>query len=99
MASYSMDRESMFDERKYAGQEHIDPEIAARFDEKLPFDPSSEVDLLLEFGLTRNDTVVDFGTGTGKFPLAIAGHCDQVVATDVYELHYSLTADAVHSLG
>lgn len=75
----------MINEKQNAGEEHLDLEEVARFDEKLPFDPSIEVDLLLEFGLSEEDTVVDFGTGTGVFPLAIAEHCDRVVASDVSE--------------
>ncbi|GAB7010703.1 class I SAM-dependent methyltransferase [Halorubrum trueperi] len=72
-------------ERRHAGEEHLDAEAAARFDEKSPFDPSTEIDTLLELGLTGEDTVVDFGTGTGVFPLAAAEYCDRVVAVDVSE--------------
>lgn len=72
-------------EKQNAGEEHFDPEEVARFDEKMPFDPSTEINLLLEFGLSEEDTVVDFGTGTGVFPLTIAEHCDRVVANDVSE--------------
>lgn len=71
------------DEIEHAGEEHLDPGEAARFDEKLPFDPSPEVDILLDLGLSQDDIIVDLGTGTGAFPLAIAGHCDRVVAVDV----------------
>ncbi len=73
------------DERQNAGEEHIDPEEVARYDEKLPFDPSPEVDRLLELGLSTDDTIVDFGTGTGVFPIAIAQHCNRVVVSDVSE--------------
>ncbi|WP_313691715.1 class I SAM-dependent methyltransferase [Halorarum halobium] len=73
------------DEKRHAGTEHLDPEEVARFDEKMPFDPSVEIDVLREFGLSREDTVIDFGTGTGVFPLAVAKHCDRVVAVDVSE--------------
>ncbi len=72
-------------EKRHAGKEHLDPDEAARFDEKLPFDPAAEVDVLLELGLSEADTVVDLGTGTGVFPLAVSGHCDRVVAVDVSE--------------
>ena len=75
----------IMNEKQNAGEEHLDPEEVARFDEKLPFDPSTEINLLLEFGLSEEDTVVDFGTGTGVFPLAIAEHCNRVVANDVSE--------------
>jgi SAM-dependent methyltransferase len=37
----------------------------------------------LDHGLSANDTVVDFGTGTGVTALALAAHCDRVVAVDV----------------
>lgn len=78
-----MTRGWTFDEERHAGAEHLDPDEAARFDEKLPFDPTPEVDLLLEHGLSEPDTIVDFGAGTGVFPLAVAPHCERVVAVDV----------------
>lgn len=89
----------MFDERQHAGQEHLDPDEAARFDEKLPFDPSSEVELLLEFGLTEMDTIVDFGTGTGAFPLAIADHCARVIAVDISEAMLDIVTDRIAQQG
>lgn len=73
------------DEIHHAGEEHLDPEQVARYDEKVPFDPSKECELLVEHGLSAEDTVVDFGTGTGEFPLAVADHCERVVAVDVSE--------------
>lgn len=74
-----------FDEKRHAGEEHFDAEEVARFDQKMPWDPSEDIEVLLEFGLSAEDTVVDFGTGTGVFPLAVAGHCNRVVALDVSE--------------
>ncbi|MFC6763814.1 class I SAM-dependent methyltransferase [Natrinema soli] len=73
------------DEKRHAGTEHLDPEEVARFDEKMPFDPAGEIGVLRESGLCREDTVVDFGAGTGVVPLAVAEHCDRVVAVDISE--------------
>lgn len=74
--------EWFIDETRHAGEERLDPDQVARYDERIPFDPSDEVDLLRRHGLSAGDTVVDLGTGTGVFPLAVAEHCDRVVAVD-----------------
>lgn len=80
-----MSPEWMIDERQHAGEEHLDPEEVARYDEKIPFDPSGELDRLMELGLSAEDTLVDFGAGTGIVALASAPHCSRVVAVDVSE--------------
>ena len=77
-----MPPEWYIDETAHAGEEHLDPERVASYDEKLPFDPREEVDLLREHGVGEEDAVVDFGTGTGEFPLAVAPHCARVVGVD-----------------
>ena len=74
-----------FDERQHAGEEHLDRAQVAQYDEKVQFDPSHEVELLLELGLGADDTFVDFCTGTGDVPLAVAEYCDRVVAIDIAE--------------
>lgn len=75
----------MLDERQHAGEEHLDAGSVARFDNRMPFDPTEEVDRLLALGLDDGDTVIDFGAGTGVFALAVADHCHRVVAVDVSE--------------
>ena len=77
--------EWFFDEHQQAGEEHLDPDQVARYDEKIPFDPSDEIELLQKHGLSTEDTVIDFANGTGEFPLAIAEYCDRVVAVGVSE--------------
>lgn len=89
----------MINEKRHAGEEHFDAEEVARFDEKMPFDPSSEIDILLEFDLSEGDTVVDFGTGTGVFPLAVAEHCDRVVAVDVSETMIDVVDEKIEKRG
>ncbi|WP_255168000.1 class I SAM-dependent methyltransferase [Natrononativus amylolyticus] len=83
----------MIDERCHAGEEHVDPAQVARYDEKIPFDPAGEIDLLCEYGLSAEDTVVDFGAGTGVFPLAVSEHCERVVAVDVSETMLEATRE------
>lgn len=65
--------------------EHFDPEEVARFDEKMPWDPFSEIDRLVEMGLSKESTIVDFGAGAGVISIAVAEYCDHVVADDVSE--------------
>lgn len=94
-----MTRRWIIDEERHAGEEHLSPAQVARYDEKIPFDPSEERDLLLEYGLSEEDTVVDFGAGTGVFPLAISKHCDRVVAVDVSEPMLDMVREKVSAEG
>lgn len=87
------------EEIDYAGEEHLDPEQVARYDEKIPFDPSRELELLLELGLTGEDTFVDFGTGTGVVPLAVADHCDRVIAVDISDTMLQVVDEKVEERG
>ena len=71
------------DEPAHAGLEHLDPAFVAAYDRKSGFDPSADVELLLDRGLDRSSTVVDLGAGTGTFALAAATAFGRVVAVDV----------------
>jgi len=80
-----MDHSWMLDELRHAGAEHLDPVFVAGFDRKQGY-PGVEADLevLRQHGvLGDHATVVDLGTGTGRFALAAAGHCGRVVAADL----------------
>lgn len=94
-----MTQDWKFDEHRHAGEEHLDPAQVARYDEKLPFDPTPELDLFVDQGLTTEDTIVDFGTGTGVFPLAAADYCDRVVAVDISEPMLDVVREKVDEAG
>lgn len=73
----------MLDELAHAGAEHLDPGYVAGYDAKAGYDPASDVEVLLGFGLDERATLLDMGAGTGVFTLAIAPYCARVVAVDV----------------
>jgi ubiquinone/menaquinone biosynthesis C-methylase UbiE len=73
----------LFDELAHAGDEHLDPTYVAMYDGKAKTDPTDDLALLRSLGLGRAATLVDFGTGTGRFALTAASVCGRVVAIDV----------------
>jgi ubiquinone/menaquinone biosynthesis C-methylase UbiE len=73
----------LLDELTHAGDEHFDPAHIEIYDRKSATDPSEDVQVFQEFGITESSTVVDFGAGTGTFAMAIAPHCGRVVALDI----------------
>jgi len=80
-----MNRQSrwMLDELAFAGPEHLDSAYVAGYEGKAGTDPSEDVTLLRDLGLSADDTVVDLGAGSGTFALAVATLCRRVVAVDV----------------
>jgi ubiquinone/menaquinone biosynthesis C-methylase UbiE len=74
----------MLDELAHAGPEHLDPAFVAGFDRKQGYpDPAEDLAVLREHGIGQAATVVDLGTGTGRFALAAAPLVRRVVAVDV----------------
>ncbi|WP_312876758.1 class I SAM-dependent methyltransferase [Streptomyces bohaiensis] len=72
------------DEAAFAGAEHLDPAFVAGFDRKQGEpDPEPDIALLREHGTGPHATVVDLGSGTGRFALAAAQAFGSVVAVDV----------------
>ena len=79
-----MARAWMLDELAHAGPEHLDPAFVAGFDRKQGYpDPAGDLAVLREHGIGPDATVVDLGTGTGRFALAAAPLVRRVVAVDV----------------
>ena len=72
------------DERAHAGREHFDEQHARRYDAKMDAQAAEEVGMLQDVGvLGPGSSVVEIGTGTGQFALAVAEVCERVVAVDV----------------
>jgi SAM-dependent methyltransferase len=85
----------MLDETAHAGPEHLDPDFVAGYDRKQGFpSPEADLDVLREYG-ALGPTVVDLGTGTGRFALAAAPHCRRVVAVDVSPAMLAHVRDAL----
>lgn len=73
----------LLDEVANAGRENLDPDHVARYDDKEDADAATEVGLCKRLGLDQTSIVVEIGAGTGQFSLAVARHCERVVAVDV----------------
>jgi SAM-dependent methyltransferase len=79
-----MARSWMLDEMAHAGPEHLDPAFVAGFDRKQGYpDTAEDLAMLRAHGVGADATVVDLGTGTGRFALAAAPLMRRVVAVDV----------------
>lgn len=94
--------ESWFvDELQYAGPEHLDPGFVAGYDRKQGhprFD--GDLQVLQKLGvLTSRSTVVDLGTGTGRFAIAVAPCCRRVVAVDVSGVMLEYVRDSAAEAG
>jgi ubiquinone/menaquinone biosynthesis C-methylase UbiE len=73
----------MPDELAHAGPEHLDPGFVAGYDRKQGHpSPAEDIEALAAYG-ALGPTVVDLGTGTGRFAVAAAEHAARVVAVDV----------------
>jgi SAM-dependent methyltransferase len=80
------------EEAALAGDEHLDAQSVASYDEKAQIDPTAEIELLTELGLGASSTIVDLGAGTGTFAVAAARICRRVVAVDVSPAMLDATA-------
>jgi ubiquinone/menaquinone biosynthesis C-methylase UbiE len=71
------------DELAHAGGEHLDSIYISGYDRKAGTDPTDDLAVLRELGLSGTHTLVDIGAGTGTFALAAAPFCRRVIAVDV----------------
>jgi SAM-dependent methyltransferase len=86
----------ILDEVASAGRENLDPAHVARYDDKEDADVEQEVQVCQALGLGPSSTIVEFGSGTGQFTIAVAPRCARIVAVDVSEvMHRRLGAKLV----
>jgi ubiquinone/menaquinone biosynthesis C-methylase UbiE len=79
----------LLNELASAGRENLDPDHVLRYDDKEDAASADEVELCHSLGMTGESTVVEFGSGTGQFAVAVASQCQRLVAVDVSEVMIS----------
>ena len=88
------------DELGFAGRENLDLEHSRRYDDKENASADAEVRFLERAGLLGPDTiVVDLGSGTGQFAVAVAERCHRVYAVDVSPVMRARLDDKTTRLG
>lgn len=73
-------------EEKQIGVDYLDPKIAGEYDaEHVKFRnfKTETEDIVKKLEITKEDTVLDFGCGTGGIALNIAKYCKKVVCVDI----------------
>jgi ubiquinone/menaquinone biosynthesis C-methylase UbiE len=73
----------LLDETASAGRENLDASHVSRYDAKMDAGAADEIEILKKLGLSRESVVIDIGSGTGQFVVAVASACGRVVALDV----------------
>ena len=76
----------LFDERKHTGSNFEDEAVVKAYDRHHQNirDIQGEIKGILEFlDLKKDQTVLEIGTGTGEFAIAVAGLCSSVTAIDI----------------
>jgi ubiquinone/menaquinone biosynthesis C-methylase UbiE len=90
----------MLDEMAYVGPEHLDPAFVTGFDRKQGYpDPAGDLAVLREHGIGADATVIDLGTGTGRFALAAAPLVHRMVAVDVSPAMLAVLRERVAEAG
>lgn len=87
------------DEVSHAGSEHLDTSYVPQYDRKAGTDPTEDLAVLRELGLSETHTLVDLGAGTGTFALAAAPLCRRLVAVDISPVMLALLHQRAAQLG
>lgn len=94
-------REWLYNEKKHCGVDYAARTVARRYDEAHGQfrDYQKETGLVIEaLRLSKDDTVVDLGCGTGAFALNVAPHCKKVIGVDISAGMLAVFNDKVREL-
>jgi len=75
--------EWILDEGAHAGPKRLDAACVAMYERKAGYDPTDDVDVLIDYGLNPDAVVLDMGAGTGVFAAAVAPRCREIIAVDI----------------
>jgi cyclopropane fatty-acyl-phospholipid synthase-like methyltransferase len=79
-------RRTWYFEEKQIGVDYLDPEVAESYEDQhakfRDFQKEAE-DVIDKLNITAEDTVLDFGCGTGGIALNLAGQCKKVIGVDI----------------
>lgn len=92
-----------YNEMKQVGADYADIREVQAYDSRMQKlrDIKEETEKILNsINLTRNQTVLEFGTGTGEFAIEAAQHCSKIYATDVsvQMLEFAQRKAAMHGI-
>jgi len=79
-------KEWQYDELQQAGVDYSTLDEVARYDSRMQRlrDIKTEINSLIKaVAPTKESRILEIGTGTGEFALALAGHCHSLLAVDV----------------
>jgi SAM-dependent methyltransferase len=96
---FSLTENWLIDELSGAGQEHLDELYVSGYDRKAQFDPADDIQQLRQLGLSTESSVIDFGSGTGTFAMAVAPYCKSVMAVDPSPVMNALLQEAMVKAG
>ncbi|MCX9010878.1 MAG: class I SAM-dependent methyltransferase [Candidatus Methanoperedens sp.] len=81
-----MKYEWAFDETKQIGIDYTDIKQVQSYDssmQKLRDIKNENEGILKDINISKDHTIVEFGTGTGEFALEAAKYCSKVIAVDI----------------
>ena len=88
-----------YDEFKHFGVDFADVDEVREYDVKQGSSVSGERELVKELGISSDDTVLEYGCGTGAFVVAAAQQCHRVIAVDISKAMLDFARERAEKLG
>jgi len=97
-----MENPKWYYNEKQSGVDYLDPKIAEEYDNEhmkfRNFKKETE-DIVKKLEITPEDTVLDFGCGTGGIALNLAKYCKKVICVDISETMLDVLKDKAKRQG